>query len=284
MASIAEVGRGLAVAVAYVRKDGRQFIGWTDACDCYREETSNAAGRPHLPVFALDKSADDRLFLLTNPAGYSLTYNGLVLAAEKRRANGWQASGSYTYSRASGLQASSGATAAGSQVSTVAGVPILTFGRDPNDLTNARGLLPNDRPHMLRVMGSLDVPGTGWAVAASAQHVTGKPWSSSAQVKLPQGEMRILLEPRGARRLSSQTLVDLRVSRSFSLGSAAPRRAAHRRPECAERDGGRRTGDRRRIQPEVRSADAVRRSPPRHAGSEAEPGALTSPPSTAASG
>ncbi len=40
----------------------------------------------------------------------------------------------------------------------------------------------------------------------------------STQVVLPQGDQRILLEPRGTRRLSSQTLVDLRVSRAFSLG------------------------------------------------------------------
>ncbi len=41
-----------------------------------------------------------RRFLLTNPDGYSLTYNGLVMAMEKRRSNGWQAFGSYTWSKA----------------------------------------------------------------------------------------------------------------------------------------------------------------------------------------
>ena len=37
----------------------------------------------------------------------------------------------------------------------------MTFGRDPNDLTNARGRLPNDRPHVFRMMGSVDVPTHG---------------------------------------------------------------------------------------------------------------------------
>ena len=82
-----------------------------------------------------------------------MTYNGLVMAVEKRRSNGWQAFGSYTLSRAYGLQASSGTTAAGAQVSTVRRSRACTFGRDPNDLTNARGRLPNDRPHMFRVDG-----------------------------------------------------------------------------------------------------------------------------------
>ena len=173
-----------------------------------------------LPVFVIANSTADRRFLLTNPAEYSLTYNGLVMAVEKRRSRGWQAFGSYTWSRASGLQPSSGATAAGPQVSTIAGTPFLTFGQDPNSLTNARGRLPNDRPHMLRVMGSVDVPRTGFVVAANVQHFSGKPWAATAQIALPQGDQRILLEPRGSRRLSSQTLVDFRVSRPISFGGS----------------------------------------------------------------
>ena len=37
-------------------------------------------------------------------------------------------------------------------------------------------------------------------------------------MSLPQGDQRILLEPRGSRRLSSQSLLDLRVSRTFLFG------------------------------------------------------------------
>jgi hypothetical protein len=155
---------------------------------------------------------------LTNPDGYSLTYNGLVMAVEKRRSNGWQAFGSYTLSRVYGLQPSSGATAAGSQISTVA--PRETFGRDPNNLTNASGRLPNDRPHVFRVMGTVDVPRTGFVIAANLQHFSGKPWAATAQIALPQNpQQSILLEPRGSRRLSSQTLLDLRVSRTIRVGS-----------------------------------------------------------------
>jgi hypothetical protein len=115
---------------------------------------------------------------------------------------------------------SSGGTAAASQVSTIAGSPYLTFGQDPNSLTNARGRLPNDRPHMLRMMGSVDVPRTGVSIAANVQYFSGKPWAATAQVLLPQGDQRILLESRGTRRLSSQTLIDLRVSKMISMGGA----------------------------------------------------------------
>jgi hypothetical protein len=212
-----EVGRRLAVAVAYIRKDGVDFIGWTDVGGQYRERAQQLPDGTSVSVFELVNGTAARRFLLTNPDGYSLTYNGLVLAVEKHRANGWQAFGSYTLSRSSGLQASSGTTAAGAQSSTVA-LPNLPFGRDPNDLTNAYGRLPNDRPHVLRVMSAVDVPRTGFVVAANLQIFSGKPWASSAQVVLPQGDQRVQLEPRGSRRLSSQSLLDVRVSKTLFSG------------------------------------------------------------------
>lgn len=215
-----ELGRRLAIAVAYVHKDGANFIGWTDVGGQYREEPRLLPDGRSVPVSVLVNSTDDRRFLLTNPEGYSLTYDGLVMVVERRRSRGWQATGSYTLSRVSGLQPSSGTTAAGPQVSTVSPPGALVFGRDPNDLTHARGRLPNDRPHMFRVMGAVDVPRTGFSLAANLQRFSGKPWAATTQILLPQGDQRILLEPRGSRRLSSQTLLDLRLSKTVRLGAA----------------------------------------------------------------
>jgi hypothetical protein len=170
-----------------------------------------------LPVLALTNGTAARRYLLTNPDGYSVTYNGLVVALDKRKSNGWQAFGSYTFSRTYGLLVSSGLSADAGQLSTVA--PNNTFGRDPNNLTNAEGRLQNDRPHIFRVMGSVDVPHTGVVVAANFQQFSGKPWAASTNVTtLPQGSQRILLEPRGTRRLPSQSLLDLRVSRAVGFG------------------------------------------------------------------
>jgi hypothetical protein len=63
------------------------------------------------------------------------------------------------------------------------------------------------------------VPRTGFVVAANLQHFSGKPWTATAQVSLPQGDQRILIEPRGSRRLPSQSLLDLRVSRMLGVGA-----------------------------------------------------------------
>ena len=215
-----ELGRSIAIAIAYVRKQSHNTIGWSDIAGQYREETRTLADGGSIAVSALDTSVTPpsaRRFLLTNQDEYSATYNGLVVAVDKRRARGWQAFGSYTWSRASGLQPSSGATAAGEQTNTIGAGGI--FGRDPNDLTNARGRLPNDRPHVLRAMAAVDVPRTGLRFAANLQHFSGKPWAATTVVALPQNrEQRILLERRGSRRLSSQTLLDVRISRAIRTG------------------------------------------------------------------
>jgi hypothetical protein len=204
--------------VAYIRKDGDSFIGWMDVGGLYRQESRVLPDGRRLPVLALTNAPAARRYLLTNPPGYSLRYDGLVIVIERRRADGWQAFGSYTLSRAQGLQPSSGGAAAAPQASTVAPPGAIMFGRDPNDLTNARGRLPNDRPHVFRLMGGIDVPRIRVRLAGNLQIFSGKPWAATAQVPLPQGDQRVLLEPRGTRRLSTQTLLDVRISRTFAIG------------------------------------------------------------------
>jgi hypothetical protein len=221
-----ELGRWFQVAGAYVHKSGANFIGWEDVGGIYAEQPRNLFDGRTLTVYNRTNDAADQRFLLTNPDGYSMTYDGLVLAAEKRRSHGWQAFGSLTLSHVSGLQPGSGTTAAGAQVSTVAPPPGptgLTFGRDPNDLTNARGRLANDRPHIFRAMSSVNVPKTGLVLAGNFQFFSGKPWAAAASVpttQSPSGQ-RVLLEPRGTRRLSSQSLLDLRLSRMIAFGKTA---------------------------------------------------------------
>jgi len=206
---------GFVVAAAYIHKRGTDSIAWTDTAGQYRADTITLNDGRSLPVYTLTSAPGGRRFLLTNPPGYFMNYNGVVLAANRRLANGWQASASYTYSRTRGLQAASGGSADAAQLNTVA--PANTFGRDPNNLTNAAGRLPNDRPHAVRLMGSVTVPRVKVILAANFQRFSGKPWAATTQVSLPQGDQRILIEPRGSRRLPSQSLVDVRMSRRFQI-------------------------------------------------------------------
>ncbi len=52
-------------------------------------------------------------------------------------------------------------------------------------------------------------------MAANLQYIFGQPWAADAFVSLPQGGRRVRLETVGTRRLSSQTLIDLRLSKVF---------------------------------------------------------------------
>jgi hypothetical protein len=206
-------------SVAYIRKRGTDNIAWVDRGGRYQEQVQTLPDGTGLPVFALTNATSDRRFILTNPGNMFVSYNGLLFAAEKRFSKGWQASGSYTYSRAHGLQVMSNGTAEDPQFSTIARPGYLTFGQDPNDLTNATGRLPNDRPHIFRANTIVRLP---WSVriAANLQSFSGKPWAATTQAVLPQGSRRILLEPRGTRRLPTQSMLDLRVSKSFALFGA----------------------------------------------------------------
>ena len=214
-----ELAKRVTVSASYVHKRGGDFISWTDVGGTYRSDSRMLPDGSSLPVFVLTTPTASRRFLLTNPPGYFMRYKGLLVAAEKRWSNEWQALGSYTLSKSEGLEPTSGATAGiGHFSSTFGGNP---FGRDPNSLTNAAGVLPNDRTRVLRVLGSGLVPGVGLHIAANVQHLTGSPWAASTPVTLPQGLTRMLLERPGTRRLSPQTLVDLRVSRTMGVAGKA---------------------------------------------------------------
>ena len=65
-------------------------------------------------------------------------------------------------------------------------------------------------------MSTCPRPGSG---RGQLGYFSGKPWAAAAQVNLPQNNLqRVLIETRGSRRLSSQALLDLRVSRPIQLG------------------------------------------------------------------
>ena len=214
-----ELAPRLSVAASYVRKNGSDFIGWTDTGGIYQPDMRTLQNGQRIPVWVLTNGTASRRFLLTNPADYFLRYNGMVVTLDKRWSGSWQALVSYTLSKTEGLEPSNGLPPGNGQFSSTFGGN--TFGRDPNTLTNAIGRLADDRTHAFRAMGSLPIPRTGLIVAGNFQYLTGLPWAASAQVSLPQGLTRTLLEPPGTRRLSAQTLMDLRLSRAFELAPKA---------------------------------------------------------------
>jgi hypothetical protein len=161
-----ELTQTVRASVAYVGRRGRAYLGWTDVAGQYRTEQQTVAGVT-VPVHVLTSPTADRRFLLMNLDNFVMNYDGVVVAGEKRMSNDWYVSASYTYSRVTGLQVASALPVDAGQTSTIAMPEFLTFGQDPNDLTNAYGRLPNDRPHVLRMTGSVRLPWQDIMVAAS---------------------------------------------------------------------------------------------------------------------
>jgi hypothetical protein len=254
-----EITPRLAAAVAYIHKEGSDFIAWTDVGGQYREETRTLTNGQVLPVFVLTNGTAARRFLLTNPNDYSLTYNGLVLALEKRRSDRWQATGSYTYSRTSGLQASSGTTADGAQLSTVA--PNNAFGRDPNNLTNAEGGCAAHRVDGCRKLPAVQRQALGGdderdAAAGESAHSARATWNAPPPVTIAARSACL---------------------KGHELHERA-RRVATRCAERAQRHGLRVNRDRQLVQCDVRSANALHRPAPRDAQRSDESGPLESGP------
>lgn len=210
------IGRDWSIGASYVGRTGADFTGWKDVGGIYaRGVIKLPDGRP-LEVYPLQNSPSDRFFLLTNRGDYFIRHRGFLLTAQKRWADRWQLLLSYCHSEARGLQSQNGDEATGMQGSPT--TSFYPFGRDSNDVTNATGILPTDRTHTLPVQGSVEIPEIDILVGANFQYVTGRPYTAQANVTLPQGVHPIHIETLGFRRLSSQELLDLRISKTFRMG------------------------------------------------------------------
>ena len=219
-----EVGRRLAVAIAYVHKDGDHFIGWTETAVSIVNQSAPFP-TPHRAGFPSHPSVPP-----ASPA-LSAEESSPVLADLQRSRHGRREAAGRRLAGARLVYAVEGLRAAGLQrrrprpARKSAPCPRRTadiFGRDPNDLTNARGRLPNDRPHMFRSDGQCrprpDRLRACRQHAALHRQALGAEHAGRVAAERTQ---RVLLEPRGSRRLSSQSLLDLRVSRTFSFRGAA---------------------------------------------------------------
>ena len=182
-------------------------------------ETRTLADGRTVPVFVLANSPASRRFLLTNPDGYSLTYNGFVMTvrnAVRMAGRPWPPT---HCPEPTGCKVSSGATAAQIRKSAPSPPPCR-----PRHSGETQQLSPT-RMVGCRTIGRTcsgssarsDLPRTGLAIGASfrtsAENRGRRRRSCAAQ-----GDQRILLEPRGSRRLSSQSLLDVHVSKPISFG------------------------------------------------------------------
>lgn len=157
----------------------------------------------------------EALILTTNPESFEQTYKGVVLNLTKRYSDNWLFNASLTWSRSEGLSAISPSTGT-RQLGIIAETSYHT-GKDPNDWTNAKGLMQADRTWVFKLQFAYNFP---WDILASVnyQHMTGRPYTSRVQVYPDQGRRRILEEPRdGKHRFDPLSMLDFRLQKSFAI-------------------------------------------------------------------
>ena len=205
-----EIARNLGVSVTYVHKTSRDQIGWRDIGGIYGTQTVTSPSGP-VTVYPLMNAPSERRFLRTNGPGFFSRYDGLVLSAYRRLSTRWMLNLNYAYSKTEGLQ--------------VIGPSVFatTVGQDPNDYVNLTGRLsPNDRPHVLNVTGSYDVPKIDVQVSGNLALMSGLPYAPQIQVVLPQGRRNVNFDEPGSYRLPNEQWLFLRVSKI--LFRSGPRR------------------------------------------------------------
>jgi hypothetical protein len=216
-----ELVPNLAIGVTYVHTDSKRPIGWIDTTGVYERGTTTLPDGSTIEVFQLVSDVEDRRFLLTNPEGWGSDYDGVTVTLNKRWSDRWQALVSYTGSRAEGLIGTSGLAVNERSFDEGSFASVDSFGQDPNDTTNLRtgSKLPFDRTHVFRITGAFEIPKIEVLIGANYQYLSGLPWAAFATVETNQrAKQRIYSEPRGTRRLSSQNLLDFRVSKIFRFG------------------------------------------------------------------
>ena len=118
-------------------------------------------------------------------------------------------------------------------------------------------------------------------LAANYRYFSGKPWAATTQVSLgPQGSRRILLEAPGSRRLSSQSLLDFRVSRTLRFGAAARVELLMDLLNLLNDTAEEGAGDGQPFQLDVRTAERVHQPAARDAERAIEPGTVNDASST----
>jgi hypothetical protein len=182
----------LAASISVVHKRALNQLATVTTGAAYGTQQVSSPLGGTITVFPLISKANDRIFLTTNGPGYNVTYDALLMSLTRRYANRWQGTVGYAYARLRGLTA--GAV-------------------DPNDVTNATGAQSIDRPNMLTLTSSYDVPRIAVQLSGNLIVVQGTPYAPVIQVSLPQGRRSINIEPLDSFRGPVEKHLYLRVSK-----------------------------------------------------------------------
>jgi hypothetical protein len=148
-------------------------------------------------------------------------YRGLMLVLSKRLSKRWQAQVSYVLSKTEGTNDNFSFGAA-TGISNLWKTPLTA-------VTNADGMVGEDRRHEVKVFAGYQVPLIELGLNAYYRYTSGIPYNvryrlnsddrdSLGYPSSPISQRTMLLEPRGNRALPNQSLLDVRIEKVFELG------------------------------------------------------------------
>jgi outer membrane receptor protein involved in Fe transport len=214
-----EIVKDVGFSLHYVYKKSRNGSAWRDTTGEFEsvQRTDDTTGITNTYQRILTDPAES-LFVLTNQPDIMKTDTHAVTAQlVKRMSKGWQVVAAYTYLDSKGTLPSGRGGLLTAQRATAR---FSDFGQNPNDFVNAGGKLIGNRPHTFRTQLVVELP-HGFLVGANYLYQSGRAYAQRGRVDdLGYATaVEVNLDSRdGSRRVPSQSLLDLRLQKSFKLG------------------------------------------------------------------
>jgi hypothetical protein len=208
-----ELVPNLSIGATFIYKKEKDLLGYEDRGATYEQISlvSPDNGKTYPAFNQTSELGTSNDYWIVNPSTYGHTYKAIILDFAKRYAKNWQLYASLTWSRAEGLDVTARGTGSWALLLNNGG-----FGKDPNDLTNAKGLLNHDRTWIFKLQASYSFP---WGILASANYLyqTGVPIGTIVRIYPDQGNRKVLAVPKGPDRYKPWSLLDFRLQKTFNI-------------------------------------------------------------------
>jgi hypothetical protein len=204
-----QIGKDLGFTATYYYRRNKNLLGQLNTAvpaSAYTPVQESIPGGGSITVYNLDPAYVGQVSReITNIPSFWEKYNGIEFTLKKRLSDRWQMMVGYTYSKAT---------------SNYVEVPWNFYdANDPNNTIFVNGRVTgSDTPNILKVSGTYLLP-WGFSVSGNYRYYTGKPLTPTLTVNLNQGYISVPTELRGQTRYPAVSLLDVRVSKTFNLGS-----------------------------------------------------------------
>ena len=200
-----------------IYKIEKNLLGWEDRGATYEQISLVAEDGQSYNFWNQTSDLPTNEYWITNPQDYEQTYWAAIFTLRKRYSNNWMLNASLAWSKNEGLNMM-GHSSFQQAMIWYAG----DFGKDPNDLINAKGILANDRTWIIKFQAGYTFP---WDIWASINYIyqTGRPKMKFVRVfGLNQdpwdlGKV-ILAEPRSSdNRHPDCSMLDIRLQKTIDI-------------------------------------------------------------------